>query len=199
MSVGIPTRGPADKAAPSLTTTPTPPSHRPALMAFHDIVLSLDGEGGWSLHPGHRTLEAKQAAAAQLAAAGNDSEFDARFAVPPPPRPTATPDGTDGKARGSDADAVLHGMTGGGGVKHRRRRRRGHGKEKANEGEEELGDGNEGFAGAAGGQACLRALPLLVSLTAGLVHLSSRREARALALLHPLLLPVPTPFPFHQR
>ena len=25
-------------------------SHRPALMAFHDIVLHLDGEGGWSLH-----------------------------------------------------------------------------------------------------------------------------------------------------
>ena len=29
-------------------------SHRPALMAFHDIVLNLDGEGGWSLHKGHR-------------------------------------------------------------------------------------------------------------------------------------------------
>lgn len=29
-------------------------SHRPALMAFHDIVLNLDGEGGWSIHPGHR-------------------------------------------------------------------------------------------------------------------------------------------------
>ncbi|XP_057530328.1 ABC transporter D family member 1-like [Amaranthus tricolor] len=25
-------------------------SHRPALVAFHDVVLSLDGEGGWSLH-----------------------------------------------------------------------------------------------------------------------------------------------------
>ncbi|KAL8167833.1 hypothetical protein V2J09_009332 [Rumex salicifolius] len=25
-------------------------SHRPALVAFHDIVLSLDGEGGWSIH-----------------------------------------------------------------------------------------------------------------------------------------------------
>lgn len=29
-------------------------SHRPALMAFHDIVLNLDGEGGWTLHQGHR-------------------------------------------------------------------------------------------------------------------------------------------------
>lgn len=27
-------------------------SHRPALVAFHDIVLALDGEGGWSLHHG---------------------------------------------------------------------------------------------------------------------------------------------------
>lgn len=25
-------------------------SHRPALVAFHDIVLSLDGEGGWSVN-----------------------------------------------------------------------------------------------------------------------------------------------------
>ena len=29
-------------------------SHRPALVAFHDIVLALDGEGGWSLHKGAR-------------------------------------------------------------------------------------------------------------------------------------------------
>lgn len=25
-------------------------SHRPALVAFHDVVLSLDGEGGWTVH-----------------------------------------------------------------------------------------------------------------------------------------------------
>ncbi|GLJ12549.1 hypothetical protein SUGI_0193350 [Cryptomeria japonica] len=25
-------------------------SHKPALVAFHDAVLSLDGEGGWSVH-----------------------------------------------------------------------------------------------------------------------------------------------------
>ena len=25
-------------------------SHRPALVAFHDTVLSLDGEGGWTVH-----------------------------------------------------------------------------------------------------------------------------------------------------
>ena len=29
-------------------------SHRPALMAFHDVVLALDGEGAWSLHRGAR-------------------------------------------------------------------------------------------------------------------------------------------------
>jgi ABC-type uncharacterized transport system fused permease/ATPase subunit len=27
-------------------------SHRPALVAFHDLVLALDGEGGWSIHRG---------------------------------------------------------------------------------------------------------------------------------------------------
>lgn len=27
-------------------------SHRPALVAFHDLVLALDGEGGWALHRG---------------------------------------------------------------------------------------------------------------------------------------------------
>lgn len=34
-------------------------SHRPALMAFHDVVLNLDGEGGWSIHEGHRALAAR--------------------------------------------------------------------------------------------------------------------------------------------
>ena len=29
-------------------------SHRPALVAFHDLVLALDGEGGWQLLPGQR-------------------------------------------------------------------------------------------------------------------------------------------------
>jgi hypothetical protein len=35
-------------------------SHRPALMAFHDIVLALDGEGGWSLHKGARGLSSEE-------------------------------------------------------------------------------------------------------------------------------------------
>ena len=47
-------------------------SHRPALMAFHDLVLALDGEGGWSLHqgaraapPGHAALLACETPAAR--------------------------------------------------------------------------------------------------------------------------------------
>lgn len=32
-------------------------SHRPALVAFHDIVLALDGEGGYNIHTGQRGLE----------------------------------------------------------------------------------------------------------------------------------------------
>ena len=31
-------------------------SHRPALVAFHDMVLSLDGEGGWSVQYKRLTL-----------------------------------------------------------------------------------------------------------------------------------------------
>lgn len=33
-------------------------SHRPALVAFHDLVLALDGEGGWSMHRGARSAQA---------------------------------------------------------------------------------------------------------------------------------------------
>ncbi|KAK9846568.1 hypothetical protein WJX81_006713 [Elliptochloris bilobata] len=45
-------------------------SHRPALMAFHDLVLALDGEGGWSLHQGARA--APPGHAAVLASMGAD-------------------------------------------------------------------------------------------------------------------------------
>lgn len=40
-------------------------SHRPALVAFHDLVLALDGEGGWSLHRG-----------ARASPAGSDDSFE---------------------------------------------------------------------------------------------------------------------------
>lgn len=158
---------PTHALPPSLPPTSTA-SHRPALMAFHDIVLSLDGEGGWSLHQGHRSGEAKAAAAAQLAAAGQGAKPDARFALPLPPRPAAdafasTEAAGAAKVRGSEADAVLAGMTAGGSpdaAKQRRRRGKRHGKGQGAQGkaaagqaggeqqEEELQDGNEGFAGA---------------------------------------------------
>ena len=32
-------------------------SHRPAMVAFHDLVLALDGEGGWTMHKGARRTE----------------------------------------------------------------------------------------------------------------------------------------------
>ncbi|PSC69745.1 ABC transporter D family member 1 [Micractinium conductrix] len=110
-------------------------SHRPALMAFHDIVLSLDGEGGWSLHPGHRTLQAK----AEGPAGGGEGSLRS----PPPPLPSPpAPDGGNGKKgrkkkqRATDADAVLRGMTTAGAVAGQSQEER----------EEELGDGNEGFS-----------------------------------------------------
>eukprot|EP00897_Mesotaenium_endlicherianum_P010717 jgi/Mesen1/9674/ME000674S09277 len=34
----------------AMGTTCVTISHRPALVAFHDVVLALDGEGGWSVH-----------------------------------------------------------------------------------------------------------------------------------------------------
>lgn len=56
-------------------------SHRPALMAFHDLVLNLDGEGGWSIHQGARS---------QSSNTDKDSA---------------------NKMRAHDSDAVLKGMT----------------------------------------------------------------------------------------
>jgi ABC-type uncharacterized transport system fused permease/ATPase subunit len=73
-------------------------SHRPALMAFHDVVLNLDGEGGWSLHPGHRSA----ASAAMTAAAAAEATGGAGRAG-----------GGDagGRARAGEAAAVLAGMS----------------------------------------------------------------------------------------
>lgn len=44
-------------------------SHRPALMAFHDVVLNLDGEGGWSIIEGHRAVAKKGGVATGATAA----------------------------------------------------------------------------------------------------------------------------------
>jgi hypothetical protein len=63
-------------------------SHRPALVAFHDLVLALDGDGGWQLLPGQRGRGAsgrrgsgEHDAAVRQIAAGDESEraADARF------------------------------------------------------------------------------------------------------------------------
>lgn len=51
----------------AMGTTCVTISHRPALAAFHDVVLALDGEGGWTVHhksggsPGHATLTIEDA------------------------------------------------------------------------------------------------------------------------------------------
>lgn len=58
-------------------------SHRPALMAFHDVVLALDGEGGWSIHAGLRN-------------GPTDEGLELNG---------------DQKRRGEDSEAVLRGMT----------------------------------------------------------------------------------------
>lgn len=72
-------------------------SHRPALVAFHDLVLALDGEGGWSIHQG---------------ATGSFTEET----IPEDGVPsngalqTSGGHGTADKARTKDAAAVLEGM-----------------------------------------------------------------------------------------
>jgi ABC-type uncharacterized transport system fused permease/ATPase subunit len=81
-------------------------SHRPALVAFHDIVLSLDGEGGWSVHEGARKRPeggSRRGAArggdagaclAGMTAAADDGDYvpGRELAVAPPPdEPDAGP------------------------------------------------------------------------------------------------------------
>ena len=75
-------------------------SHRPALVAFHDLVLALDGEGGWSIHEG---------------ATGNFTEEPPILEEGGPTgRGNGATDsagqGTARKTRGKDAAAVLQGM-----------------------------------------------------------------------------------------
>ncbi|XP_042458398.1 ABC transporter D family member 1 isoform X2 [Zingiber officinale] len=52
-------------------------SHRPALVAFHDIVLSLDGEGGWSVHDKREGLPLpSEASADSITASDTDRRND---------------------------------------------------------------------------------------------------------------------------
>lgn len=101
-------------------------SHRPALMAFHDIVLNLDGEGGWSLHQGHRETDKDVLRLVSSREITSLSPRESRGSI------GGGGGGEDaGKVRSSDVDEVLRGMT------------------QSNRNLQsqiiELGDGNEGF------------------------------------------------------
>lgn len=97
-------------------------SHRPALMAFHDVVLNLDGEGGWSLHEGHRRMATKGKSGGQTAIE------TAKNIVSTTDR--GDDDGTEEESsRKDDVRQVLEKMSRGGNGKS-----------------ELLADGNEGYA-----------------------------------------------------
>lgn len=92
-------------------------SHRPALMAFHDIVLNLDGEGGWSLHQGRRETSTdvmKLVSSKEIAPMSPGKKRKSKK-----------------KVRMSEVEEVLHGMTSS--------------QEPARQESFELGDGNEGY------------------------------------------------------
>lgn len=77
-------------------------SHRPALVAFHDLVLALDGEGGWSIHEGATGSFTEEAIPEEGGMAGNGA------------MQRSGGGGTADKARTKDAAAVLQGMRVGG-------------------------------------------------------------------------------------
>ena len=72
-------------------------SHRPALVAFHDLVLALDGEGGWSIHEG-ATGSFTEETIPEDGVVGNGG------------MQRSGGQGTADKARTKDAAAVLQGM-----------------------------------------------------------------------------------------
>ena len=76
-------------------------SHRPALMAFHDLVLHLDGEGGWSVHQGQRALEGGISTIQEEGSGAAESEA--------------------AKLRARESQDVLKGMTSGSGKARRSR------------------------------------------------------------------------------
>lgn len=73
-------------------------SHRPALVAFHDLVLALDGEGGWSIHEGATGSFTEEATSEDGVANGNGA------------MQRSGGQGSADKARTKDAAAVLQGM-----------------------------------------------------------------------------------------
>ena len=70
-------------------------SHRPALVAFHDLVLALDGEGGWSVHEGMRRRQGGGGSGGVLTSGGGLG---------------GDGDEAKEKRRGDDAGACFEGM-----------------------------------------------------------------------------------------
>ena len=97
-------------------------SHRPALMAFHDVVLNLDGEGGWSIHEGHRALvKARIGGGDGDGETGGENSGGGSMAVVAPSTAAVSSvgggmrDGKKGKkgkkVRYAEVEAVLEGMS----------------------------------------------------------------------------------------
>ncbi|DBA67674.1 TPA: hypothetical protein ACH3X2_001266 [Trebouxia sp. C0005] len=74
-------------------------SHRPALVAFHDLVLALDGEGGWSIHEGATGSFTEETIPEEGEAVVGNGGVQ-----------RSGGQGTANKARTKDAAAVLQGM-----------------------------------------------------------------------------------------
>ncbi len=74
-------------------------SHRPALVAFHDLVLALDGEGGWSIHEGATGSFTEETIPEEGAVVTGNGGMQ-----------MSGGQGTSNKARTKDAAAVLEGM-----------------------------------------------------------------------------------------
>ncbi|RMZ56621.1 hypothetical protein APUTEX25_002710 [Auxenochlorella protothecoides] len=89
-------------------------SHRPALMAFHDLVLALDGEGGWSVHAGHRALGASGAGRGGAGPAGGGGSGASGAPAPTPMLSGSVDAEASARVRSAEASAVLAGMTAGG-------------------------------------------------------------------------------------
>lgn len=116
-------------------------SHRPALMAFHDVVLNLDGEGGWSLHEGHRALAAKTdgSGGADAVGVGGSAPAATSYAAAVGGTSNSTNSGADvgKKVRSAEVQAVLQGMSASSASKA---------SASAASATQLLADGNEGYA-----------------------------------------------------
>lgn len=129
-------------------------SHRPALMAFHDVVLHLDGEGGWAIHPGHRSLGRDtdiRSADDSIEQESNDN-INSDANVESSKELSDSIDYSEKKnemsTRKVDTEAVLRGMMSNRNTGHSSKSngKKSKKKKKKSQREEMLGDGNEGYA-----------------------------------------------------